>query len=116
MLLTILIFYFLSNWFGGYAERLGCEEVFYYNNIQGTDCLGVSNIYRISFVLMWLYVFLIIFMCFRGEIAKAVNEGLWSLKLLGILSFFIGCCFISSNFFNGYVYFAIAISGLYMLF
>lgn len=27
ILVTIFIFYYLSNWFGGYADRLGCDEV-----------------------------------------------------------------------------------------
>lgn len=31
---------------------------------------------------MWLYIFLMICMLIRGEIAKIANEGLWPLKFL----------------------------------
>lgn len=65
---------------------------------------------------MWMYIFLMILMLIKGEIAKIANEGLWPLKFLYISLFFFGSLFISNNFFVGYVYFAIVVGGLYMLF
>lgn len=71
MFITVLICSLLS----GIVNYFGCPE-------NSPHCMGESSVYRISFVLMWLYIFLLICMLIRGEIARIANEGLWPLKFL----------------------------------
>ncbi|CAD8063663.1 unnamed protein product [Paramecium sonneborni] len=107
---TMIFCYFLQGLFDNYLKFIECPVD------QNSQCLGVSSIYRICFVMMWMYIFLMIFMLIRGEIAKIANEGLWPIKFLFIALFFFGSLFISNEFFQGYVYFSIVISGLFMVF
>lgn len=79
---------------------------------KGNDyCLGVSAVYRMSFVLMTMYAILIVFMMVRGEVAKIANQDFWSLKIVYLAGFFFGSLYIPNSFFLGYISFARVISG-----
>jgi hypothetical protein len=59
-----------------------------------------------SFSLLILYSVVLAAVFFRNECSKLVNEGIWCLKISGVIGMFIAFMFIPDTFFNGYRTFA----------
>lgn len=78
-------------------------------------CLGLSAVYRLSFVLATLHLLIGLSCLTRDKFAKVVNEQLWGLKLLVVVGGFIGTLFISNDsFFIPYAKITLYLSGLFL--
>lgn len=62
MIFTVLALYYISEMYSQYVRYIGCPI-----ESGGSDlCLGVSGVYRMSFILSTLYFLLMFIMLFRG--------------------------------------------------
>lgn len=78
MIFTVIGLYYLQEFYSLYVKFIGCPV-----ESGGSDlCLGVSGVYRMSFVLCVHFFAIMFCMLFRGAVAKDVNEGFWALKIL----------------------------------
>lgn len=63
----------------------------------------MSAVFRMSLALV-IFFFIIFLVCFaRNECAKALNEGLWPLKVIFVLTLFVIFFFVSNSVFEIYV-------------
>ncbi|KAM3131050.1 hypothetical protein pb186bvf_016862 [Paramecium bursaria] len=107
--ITVILFNYVQSIFDKFWFIIKCPA----NN---NKCFGVSSIYRVSFTLGCFYILMILLMICKNKVSKAINEGLWLLKIILIVAGFIGSLYIKNLFFQNYANFALIISGLYMLF
>ncbi|KAL4493646.1 hypothetical protein ABPG72_004139 [Tetrahymena utriculariae] len=113
-LFVIFTFYYLQDLFNTFSKYINCPT----EAGGGSECLGASSVYRMSFSLASFYLglFLLLFICCGIEAKKMINDGLWCFKITYIILVFILVFFIPNSFFEGYSQFAKYISILYMLF
>ncbi|CAD8165057.1 unnamed protein product [Paramecium octaurelia] len=110
MAFTVIALYYIQDFYINYLQYFGCPEGI--SNL----CLGISGIYRMSFVLTIFYIIILLFMCQKGWLAKMINDGLWLLKLIFIAVFFYGTLYMPNRFFEVFVDISIVASGIYQLF
>ena len=73
---------------------IGCPD-----DSQLQSCLGISSVFRISFVFTVFHI-IILFCCLtRDAFSKFVNEGFWMLKACLIGISFLATLFISNSYF-----------------
>jgi len=85
-------------------------------NTGDTSCLGASVIYRMSFVLALMHIFILLACTCRSEFSQNVNEKVWALKILFIIGLFIATLWIPNSFFQVYSIIAMVFSVLFLLF
>jgi len=81
---------------------------------QLDSCLGLSAVYRLSFVLAAVHLLVGLACLTRDGFAKAVNEGLWGMKMLVVAGAFVGSLFISNNFFVPYAKASLYLGGVFL--
>ena len=55
---------------------------------EGTECIGVSTVYRISFALGVFFLLMVLVCLVGGSFQKMIEGGCWFFKVLVILSIF----------------------------
>lgn len=105
----MLILYFGSRYLHFAGKFINCP-----NDESLDSCLGLSSVYRLSFVLAIFHLIVLLCCLTRDSFAKIVNEGLWGFKLILILAGFIGMLFVSNNFFEPYAKSSMYISGIFL--
>ena len=109
MLLFVLVFWgdTVISWAGKFMD---CPD-----NQELHSCLGVSSVFRISFIFVCLHT-LILLCCFaRNSFAKVANEACFGVKMIVILLAFVGSLFIPNGFFTAYSVVTNVASGVYLL-
>lgn len=82
----------------------------------GTNCMGTSAIFRMSFVLMVFHIFVLVMILPKAKWSAYFHDGLWALKFAIVFISFILSLFIPNGFFKGYGWFSFAISFLFLIF
>jgi hypothetical protein len=77
--------------------------------------MGPSAIIRMSFVLACFHLIVFIVILGRNAAASIFHDGVWGIKFLFVLCFFIGTMWIPNSFFIGYMTFARIISIAFLL-
>jgi len=109
--IAILLLYYLSKWLQPFALFISCPA-----GNEGLSCLGVSAIFRMSFALVALHVFILIFLFMRNGCSRSTNEDIWMFKIMLVVGVFIGSFFISNDFFAKYSVLAMYVSIVFILF
>ena len=110
---SLLVLFFLPGILKPFSSFVHCPK-----NTGGaeTDCLGISNVYRMSLALVIMHI-MVIFMSLCGnKCVKVVNQDCWSLKILIVIGLYISFFFISNSFFIVYAIIARYISIIFLLF
>jgi len=82
------------------------------------DCFGVLGIYRLSFSLAAFHFLLAIIMIgvrTHGDFRVSIQDGWWSLKLIGVAGLVVAAFFIPNGFFQYYGWVALGASGIFIL-
>lgn len=110
-LFLMLILYYLASYLKFANSFIGCPTG---SDIILNTCLGMSAVYRMSFVLAIVHVLVGLSCLTRDKFAKIVNEGLWGFKMILTAGGFFGTLFISNDFFDSYAKASIYLSGVFL--
>lgn len=107
--LLLLILYFASGYLSFARIFINCPD-----GAELDTCLGLSAVYRLSFVLAIVHLLVGLSCLTRDGFAKTVNEGLWGFKMLVVAGGFFGSLFISNNFFIPYAKSSLYFGGIFL--
>jgi serine incorporator 1/3 len=110
-LFLMLVLYFLAPYLKFANSFIGCPSG---NDNELNTCLGMSAVYRMSFVLAIVHILVGLSCLTRDKFAKIVNEGLWGFKMILTAGGFFGTLFMSNDFFNTYAKVSIYLSGMFL--
>lgn len=110
-LFLMLILYFLASYLKFANGFIGCPTT---SDVELNTCLGLSAVYRMSFVLAVVHVLVGLSCLTRDKFAKIINEGLWGFKMILTAGGFFGSLFISNDFFGNYAQVSIYLSGVFL--
>jgi serine incorporator 1/3 len=108
--ISLIILFFGSNLLQPFNKHINCPES---NNL---DCLGISQVYRMSFSLAILHFVVIFFSLCGKNVASVINRHCWTFKLLLVFGIYIAFLFVPNSFFSVYAEISKYISFLFIVF
>lgn len=107
--LLLVIVYWGGKYLNFASNFINCP-----NDVSLDVCLGLSAVYRLSAVLAFVHLIVGLCCLTRDGFAKAVNEGLWGIKILLTAGLFIGSLFIDNKVFEPYARASIYLGGVFL--
>lgn len=108
---TLIILFFGSSLLKPFSDYIHCP-----NSDENTlDCLGVSQVYRMSLALVILHLIVMLFSIFGKTAANVMNRDCWSFKFILLFGIYIGFLFIPNSYFSIYANISRYLSFLFLI-
>lgn len=96
ILVSFMLLFYAKDIFETYSYFLECPE-------GGSACMGISAVYRMSFVLVVFHLLMLTILagskCCDSEIGSVINDGCWTFHVMFILILFVMSFWIHNDFF-----------------
>jgi serine incorporator 1/3 len=108
---TLIILFFGSPLLKPFSDYIHCP-----NSDENTlDCLGISQVYRMSLALVILHLIVMLFSLCGKTAANVMNRDCWSFKFLLLFAIYIGFMFVPNSYFSIYANISRYLSLLFLI-
>lgn len=91
--ISLIVLFFGQNLLQPFNDHIKCP------NSDNLDCLGISQVYRMSLALALLHGIVILFSLCGKNVANVVNRHCWTFKLLLVFGLYFAFLFVDNSYF-----------------